>query len=243
MYLNVDLGEEIKVNLEVEKAIMPYIDACNIACGGHAGNEDTMRKCVILAKKNNVKIGAHPSYRDKENFGRKKINISPEDLKTSLLHQLRLLQQITEKEKTNISHVKMHGALYNDSANNEDLALLVVNTVKEFDKNIILFTPPDSKLSQISLSNNVNIHYEVFGDRNYNDDLSLVKRTIGNSLITKKQDLIKHIKSMIDNKEIYSIHGNFISAPMDTICMHSDHKGAIENIKLISEWISRPQND
>ncbi len=241
MYLNVDLGEEIKANLEIEKEVMPYIDACNIACGGHAGNEDTMRASVLLAKKYKVKVGAHPSYPDRHNFGRSTMKIDHEKLQNSLLDQMYLLHKITEKEKIRIHHVKLHGALYNDASKDPNLAELVVETVKRFDSKCILFVPPKSEISKIAQQHHLKIHYEVFGDRNYNDDLSLASRSFSNALITNKLDLDHHIKSMLDDQIIISLNGKSLPIKMDTICMHSDHETAINNIKLVANWIKKHQ--
>lgn len=241
MYLNVDLGEEIKPNLEIEKAVMPYIDACNIACSGHAGNEITMRESVLLAKKHKVIIGAHPSYPDRHNFGRVSMNISDEKLRISIIHQIYLLQKIAEKEDVRVHHVKMHGALYNDSANDKKLAELVVKAVKAHNSNCILFAPPKSILSDVANLHNMKVHYEVFGDRNYNDDLSLMNRSFNKALITNKLDLSLHVRSMLYDQKIISANSKSIEAKMDTICMHSDHDKAIENIKIVSNWIKEHQ--
>ena len=239
MYLNVDLGEETKPNLEIENAIMPYIDACNIACGGHAGNEITMIESIQIAQKYNVKIGAHPSYPDRKNFGRVRMNITENELHLTILYQMCLLQKLAEIQGANIHHVKLHGALYNDTANDEKLALLVVKAVKAFDPNCILFAPPKSILSNVALSHYLTVHHEVFGDRNYNDDLSLMNRSFKKSLITNKLDLSIHIRSMLHDKKIISAYGKSININMDTICMHSDHDEAIDNIKLVSKWINK----
>ena len=237
MYLNVDLGEEVRPNLEIEKAVMPYIDACNIACGGHAGNETTMRESILLAKMHKVKIGVHPSYPDRSRFGRASMNITDEKLRISIIHQMHLLQKIAEQEDASINHVKLHGALYNDAAFDKKLATLVVKAVNAFDPNCILFTPPKSILSDIANLHKIKVVYEVFGDRNYNDDLSLVNRSYKKALITNKLDLSLHIRSMLHDQKIISAYGKSLAVKMDTICMHSDHDEAVENIKLVSKWI------
>ena len=237
MYLNVDLGEEIRPNLEIEKAIMPYIDACNIACGGHAGNETTMKESILLAKKHKVKIGAHPSYPDRNNFGRVRMKISEEKLRVSIIHQMYLLQKLAKKEEIRINHVKLHGALYNDAANDERLATLVVKAVKSYDPKCILFVPPKSILSDVASLHNIKVHNEVFGDRNYNNDLSLINRSFKKALITNKLELSLHIRSMLHDQKINSAYGKSLVVKIDTICMHSDHDKAIDNIKLVSKWI------
>lgn len=241
MYLNVDLGEEIKPNLEIEKAVMPYIDACNIACGGHAGNEDTMRASVLLAKQYQVKLGAHPSYPDRKNFGRITMPIDENKIRVSILHQIQKLQKIALKENIQIHHIKLHGALYNDAARDRNIANIIVETVKYFDPHCILLVPPKSELSKIASEQNLKIHFEVFGDRNYNDDLSLMSRSFKKALILNQHDLSIHIKSMLENQKIVSAFGTSLQVNMDTICMHSDHDKAVDNIKLAAEWIKKHQ--
>jgi len=209
MYLNVDLGEEIKPNLEIEDEVMPYIDACNIACGGHAGNPRIIKDCIYLAKKH------------------------------SLFYQIYLVHKLAEDQNTEVHHIKFHGALYNDAARDTDLALLLVNIIKEYDRKCILLAPPNSALSAVAKSNNIKVHYEIFGDRNYNDDGSLVNRKLKNALIKNKLDLSIHIQSILKEKNIKSINHKIISMEMNTMCMHSDHEGAIDNIKLVSKWIKQ----
>jgi len=239
MYLNVDLGEEIKPNLEIEDEVMPYIDACNIACGGHAGNPRIIKDCIYLAKKHDVLIGAHPSYPDKANFGRKSMIIPDEQLIESLFYQIYLVHKLAEDQNTEVHHIKFHGALYNDAARDTDLALLLVNIIKEYDRKCILLAPPNSALSAVAKSNNIKVHYEIFGDRNYNDDGSLVNRKLKNALIKNKLDLSIHIQSILKEKNIKSINHKIISMGMNTMCMHSDHEGAIDNIKLVSKCIKQ----
>lgn len=239
MYLNVDLGEEIKPNLEIEDEVMPYIDACNIACGGHAGNPRIIKDCIYLAKKHDVLIGAHPSYPDKANFGRKSMIIPDEHLIESLFYQIYLVHKLAEDQNTKVHHIKFHGALYNDASRDTDLALLLVNVIKEYDRNCILFAPPNSALSKVAKSNNIKVHHEIFGDRNYNDDGSLVNRKSKDALIKNKLDLSIHIQSILMDKNLKSINHKIMSMEMDTICMHSDHTGAIDNIKLVAKWIKQ----
>ena len=239
MYLNVDLGEEIKPNLEIEKAVMPYIDACNIACGGHAGNKVIMEESIYLAKKYDVKIGAHPSYPDKHNFGRESMIISDDILLESFFYQIYLLQKLADQQGVKVNHIKMHGALYNDSAKDKTLATLLVKAIKTLDQDYILFAPPKSILSAVATEYDIEVHYEIFGDRNYNDDLSLMNRKYKKALITDKLELSVHLKSILHEQNIKSISGKVIGTKMDTICMHSDHDHAIENIELVSNWIRR----
>lgn len=239
MYLNVDLGEEIKPNLEIEQAIMPYIDACNIACGGHAGNEHTMNESIRLAKRYSVKIGAHPSYPDRLKFGRVSMKMDLEKLRISLISQIYRLQKISLKQNAKIHHVKLHGALYNDAAKRGDLAEMIVKTVKRIDPNYILLAPPKSVLSNIASIHRLITHIEVFGDRNYNDDLSLMNRSFTNALLVNKLDLSMHINSILIDQKIISAYGKPIKVKANTICMHSDHKNAIVNIKTVADWIKK----
>lgn len=234
MYINVDLGEEIRPNLEIERAVIPYINACNIACGGHAGNAYTIRETMKLAVEKKVKCGAHPSYPDRINFGRTTLNISNEKLKESILNQLQLFQSVADELNIPVHHIKMHGALYNDSANDANLAQLIIDIVKKYHSKKILFVPAISLLSKMAKKNNIKVHHEVFGDRMYNDDLSLVIRNEEGALIIKKEKLQGHLHSILTKNAIITKSGMIRKLEIQTICMHSDHIGAIENIKYLA---------
>ncbi|MGO2102334.1 MAG: 5-oxoprolinase subunit PxpA [Psychroflexus halocasei] len=226
--INCDLAEGGNQDAD----IMPHISSCNIACGGHFGNMSTVEKAVQLAKKNKVKIGAHPSYPDFENFGRQKINISSQKLKDSLREQIQLVQNFCNKSKINLHHIKAHGALYNAMENDEKLCQVFFEVLQEIDQKLIVFVSPKSKLRAYK-SSLIKYWIEGFGDRTYQDDLSLTPRSENDALLTKPEDVLNQV---LVQKRAYIITQNNrkINQKFDTICLHSDTPNALEIIKYIS---------
>lgn len=230
IHINCDLGEGGNFDAQ----LMPLISACNIACGGHAGDENTMLKTIRLAKKNQVEIGAHPSYPDRENFGRKSMEISNSDLKKSIHSQVLNLMKIAKKEGTKITHLKPHGALYNDAAKDENIAKIVMNSILEIDENLHLYVPQNSIISEIA-KGKIKVFFEAFADRNYNEDYSLVSRSKSNALLTKKEEVFKHIFTMFSDSKIICENGREITSFADTFCLHSDTPNSVEILKFLQE--------
>ncbi len=214
---------------------MPLIDSCNIACGGHAGDIGSMIECVEISIKNNVKIGAHPSYPDKINFGRKKIDISPSQLSYSIISQIESLETIADSYGLELNHIKAHGALYNQMIIDTELSNFYLNTIKDFKNKCSLYIPYKSEIEKIALKKGFSIIYEVFGDRNYNDDLSLVSRNNENALITDPESVVNHIKTIKETETVKTINGNYKKIKFDTICIHSDTNNSIEILKKINQ--------
>ena len=229
--INCDLGE----GLNNEHIIMPLIDSCNIACGGHAGNNVSMIECVEISIKNNVKIGAHPSYPDKINFGRKKIDISPSQLSYSIISQIESLETIADSYGLELNHIKAHGALYNQMMIDAELSNFYLDTIKDFKNKCSLYIPYKSEIEKIALKKGFSIIYEVFGDRNYNDDLSLVSRNNEDALITDPESVVDHIKTIKETESVKTINGNYKKIKFDTICIHSDTNNSIEILKKINQ--------
>ncbi len=229
--INCDLGE----GLNNEHIIMPLIDSCNIACGGHAGDSGSMIECVEISIKNNVKIGAHPSYPDKINFGRKKIDISPSELSYSIISQIESLETIADSYGLELNHIKAHGALYNQMMIDAELSNFYLDTIKDFKNKCSLYIPYKSEIEKIALKKGFSIIYEVFGDRNYNDDLSLVSRNNEDALITDPESVVNHIKTIKETETVKTINGNYKKIKFDTICIHSDTNNSIEILKKINQ--------
>tara|TARA_B100002019_G_C21183747_1_gene555069 strand:+ start:346 stop:1059 length:714 start_codon:yes stop_codon:yes gene_type:complete len=229
--INCDLGE----GLNNEHIIMPLIDSCNIACGGHAGDSGSMIECVEISIKNNVKIGAHPSYPDKINFGRKKIDISPSELSYSIISQIESLETIADSYGLELNHIKAHGALYNQMMIDAELSNFYLDTIKDFKNKCSLYIPYKSEIEKIALKEGFSIIYEVFGDRNYNDDLSLVSRNNEDALITDPESVVDHIKTIKETESVKTINGNYKKIKFDTICIHSDTNNSIEILKKINQ--------
>ena len=166
--INCDVGE----GLNNERLLMPYITSCNIACGGHAGDIQTMTIAVALSKKYHVKIGAHPSYPDKENFGRESMQISTDALSKSIIDQIQTLEKVVDDAHLKIHHIKPHGALYNDLAKDLSLANTFLDIIQNYSKKYALYSPFESTIAKEAPLRGFNVIYEGFADRNYNDDLS-----------------------------------------------------------------------
>ena len=216
--INSDLGE----GTGIEKDIMPYLTSCSIACGGHTGDKSTMKNTILIAKKHSVKVGAHPSYPDKENFGRKKISISKSDLISSLKNQINELNEICNAHSIALDHIKLHGALYNFSVVDVDTASTIVELMKKNYPDKILYVPYGSLISELALEKNIKINYEVFLDRNYNDDLSLVSRSKNNSMILDHNKMLNRLKNVIIDNKIQTVNGNYKKIIGDTFCVHGD---------------------
>ncbi|MBT4958774.1 MAG: 5-oxoprolinase subunit PxpA [Flavobacteriaceae bacterium] len=223
--LKIDINADVGEGIGNEDQLFPLISSCNIACGGHAGNLETMLSVVRLAKKNNLKIGAHPSFPDRKNFGRKTMNISKDKLVKSLKNQIQALKTILIQENVDLNHIKPHGALYNFASNDKETARIIIDLTKEI--NTKLYAPYSSLISKMAREEGVKICNELFIDRNYNSNLTLVSRDNPNALIENSNEMFKHVYNIINNK-IISVDKKEISVEFDTLCIHGDNPNAIE---------------
>lgn len=223
--LKIDINADVGEGIGNEDQLFPLISSCNIACGGHAGNLETMLSVVRLAKKNNLKIGAHPSFPDRKNFGRKIMNISKYKLVKSLKNQIQALKTILIQENVDLNHIKPHGALYNFASNDKETARIIIDLTKEI--NTKLYAPYSSLISKMAREEGVKICNELFIDRNYNSNLTLVSRDNPNALIENSNEMFKHVYNIINNK-IISVDKKEISVEFDTLCIHGDNPNAIE---------------
>jgi 5-oxoprolinase (ATP-hydrolysing) subunit A len=228
IHINCDLGEGGRFDAR----LMPLISACNIACGGHAGDPSTMQKTVKLAIANNVEIGAHPSYPDRENFGRISMKLSEEDLSNSILSQLQSLSKIVTSEIGKITHIKPHGALYNDAAKDEKIARIILNSILDFDEKLVLYVPRNSVISELGRGK-IKMFFEAFADRNYTENYTLVSRQKSHALITEKEEVFKHLFSMFFEHKIFAENGVILESKADTFCLHSDTPNSVEILKFI----------
>ncbi len=229
--INADVGEGISNEIE----LMPYLSSCNIACGGHAGDHSSMQQVVKLAKKHQVKIGAHPSFPDKKNFGRLDLAITSADLYTSLKKQIRSLLNVLQEEHASLHHIKPHGALYNLAVKDEKTARVIIEVIKSIALPLKLYAPYKSVISKLALSENIDVKFEGFADRNYNDDLSLVSRKKSNALILDSDDVFKHVFKMIFEKKLMTINRVEVPIKVDTICIHGDTPNSVFLAKHLYE--------
>ncbi len=221
--LNCDLGEGIGN----DKAIMPYITSANIACGFHAGDEQTMRETLRLAKRFGVNAGAHPSWNDRENFGRKEMNISPKEAEKLVFEQIQILMAIAKEESVTLTHVKPHGALYNQSAKDIELATAIARAVKTSSVDLILVGLAGSRSIEAGREMGIRVAAEGFPDRGYNADGSLMSRLLPGAIIESPEEVARHAIELVK------------TGRMDTLCLHGDHTNAGENPKLLREVLEK----
>jgi len=238
MRYTIDINADVGEGLGNELRLMPYLSSCNIACGGHAGTPETMRTVVGLAKQHGVKIGAHPSYPDVENFGRQKMDISCAALFLFLEAQIDALREILHDDAT-LHHVKPHGALYNLAAVDEKVAQVVIEVMRRFILPVKLYVPYKSVIARLAIQNNIPIMYEAFADRNYNNDLTLVSRDHNEALIEDADVMFEHVFRMISQQKVKTVLGHEMPILAQTVCIHGDHPNAVnlamklhENLKI-----------
>ena len=233
--INCDVGEGVSN----EHLLMPYISSCNIACGGHYGDVKTMDNTIAIAIENNVLIGAHPSFPDKENFGRKILKMTPEALQKSIESQLLLFKSRLDLVGAKMNHIKPHGALYNlitvDVAN----AKIFLKAIDKYAKSVFLYVPYNSVIARLAIEKNITVVYEVFADRNYNSDLSLVSRNQENALITDAVAVFKHVVHMYQHQEVIAISGEKKPIIADTFCVHGDQEKALSILIYLSEHLKK----
>ena len=216
-----------------DEAIMPFISSANIACGYHAGNEETMKQTIELAIKNKAAVGAHPSFFDKENFGRIERDLPVDEIYDLVILQLRTIDKIIKESGQKLHHVKPHGALYNMSAKDPQIAKAIAQAVKDFDDELILFGLSGSYSINEANAIDLKTANEVFADRTYQDDGSLTLRSQANALIGDVEKSIQQVLKMIREKSITSVNGKNVSIIADTICIHGDGKNAVEFARQI----------
>lgn len=228
--LNSDLGEQSDAVLDA--GMMPYISSCNIACGGHAGDEGSVKRTIDLAIENKVAIGAHPGYPDRANFGRQVMEIEKDDLKKSLKEQILLAKKLTEEAGEKLHHVKPHGALYNMAAVQEATSLVICELLLEIDPTLKLYGLAHSVTQKIAKETCVNFVGEAFADRTYEPDRTLRNRKFSDAVLTKEQQVLDQVASIAIGKRVFS-NGKPLEVHAETICLHSDTKGSVNLAKSI----------
>lgn len=228
--LNCDLGE----GMNTDEQIIPLISSANIACSFHAGDVDTMKRTIERCLQYRVAIGAHPSWPDKENFGRKEMQRAPQELEIIITAQLGILSTLAKVQGSKLHHVKPHGALYNQSAKDKSIAATIAKAVKDFDSTLILFGLSGSHSITEAEKIGLKTASEVFADRTYQDDGSLTARSQPNALIKDKNKAVEQALQMITQQTVTSITGKQIPLIADTICIHGDGANAVAFAKAIS---------
>lgn len=233
MDINCDMGEGIGN----EAALMPYIDSANIACGFHAGDAATMREVILLCLQYNVNIGAHPSFPDRENFGRTSMLLTKPEVYDLIMAQLSGINDIARECGGKLHHVKPHGALYNMAAKNAVLAKTIATAVRDFDASLVYYGLSGSVMIEEAKKAGLQTAQEVFADRTYQADGSLTPRSQGNALLTDSPAVIKQVSKIIEEKKVNTINGGEIFLQADTICIHGDGEHAVELAKAIYKLV------
>ncbi len=227
--LNSDLGESFgRYKLGLDEEVMEYISSANVATGWHAGDPIVMRRTVRLAKENGVAVGAHPGYPDLLGFGRRYMKLSPEEARNYILYQIGALYAFARAEGLELQHVKPHGALYNALVKDEELARAVLEGIADFDKNLIFVALSGSKPAQIAGEIGFRVAHEVFADRAYNPDGTLVSRSKPGAVIHDKDEIAERVISMVKDGGVRAINGEWVELRVDSICVHGDNPKAVE---------------
>jgi UPF0271 protein len=227
--VNCDMGE----GTGNDELIMPFITSANIACGYHAGNVSTMQQTVELCLKHHVAIGAHPSFLDRENFGRSEMNLPAGELYDLLTQQLIIFTEVADACGAKIHHVKPHGALYNMSARDAGIAIVIAKAVKDFDNSLVLLGQSGSHSISEAKKLGLTTASEVFADRTYRDDGSLIPRSQPGALIEETGKAVAQVLQMIREGAVTTVSGKIIPVLAETICIHSDGKHAAEFAEAI----------
>jgi len=236
--INCDLGESSKLHsTENDPLLLEIVNSANIACGYHAGDKPTMEKTIEISKKNNVSIGAHPSFNDPENFGRKRLNLPLSEIKKLVINQINILSNVADNKGIKVTHVKPHGALNNMACENYDLAKVISESIIQVNKELIFLVPTGSQMEKAGKKLGMKIATEIFADRNYEDNGNLVSRLKDNAMIIDPEVAKKHVIKMVENQALNCYSGKQIPCEIDSICVHGDGKSAVNTAKEIKDGL------
>ena len=233
--INCDVGEGIGN----EAALMPLISSCNIACGGHAGSFETMTEVMRMAANLGVKVGAHPSYPDPENFGRMSMEISEAALKSSIRSQMQEFTAILKNEVIELHHIKAHGALYNDITKRTALAKIFLSALEDYKDAALIYLPNKSAIEAEALKAGFKIQREAFADRAYNKDLSLVPRTLPGAVIQNPELVLHHLIEMVKMRSVTTLAGEKVRIQAETYCVHGDTPSALEILNYLNQELPK----
>ncbi|MGH9458920.1 MAG: 5-oxoprolinase subunit PxpA [Thermoanaerobaculia bacterium] len=238
--ISCDLGEAgDAVGRAVEAALWPLVDAANVACGGHAGDRESMAEAVRRAGELGVVLGAHPSYPDREGFGRRRIGIAPEALREALVGQIALLRRLATEGGVRLDRVKPHGALYNEAHHDADLAEMVVAAAGDVDRDLALVAAPGSMLLERARAAGLRVVREAFADRRYAADGSLVPRGRAGALLLDPVEAAAQALGLARDGGVVTEEGTPLAIAFDTLCVHGDMEGAVERLQAIRRALGR----
>jgi len=228
MKLSVDINADLGEGSGHDAELFELISSANIATGFHAGDSDTMHAAISKAKKHDVAVGAHPSFFDRENFGRKELTISNEEVFEAVAYQLGIFQAIASALDVRPNHVKPHGALYNMAVRDAKLADAIARAIKSVDSRLILFAQDKSDLARAGEAHGLQIAREIFADRNYLNDGWLVPRTRPDALLRDPKEAAQRVLRMLREGKVRSVEGSDVAVRGESICVHGDTPGAVE---------------
>lgn len=234
-HLSIDINCDMGEGMGNESYVMPFISSANIACGGHAGTAESIKRTIEIAQKNNVAIGAHPSYNDKENFGRVSQFISVLELAELIAEQYYQFEKIANQLGAPIHHVKLHGALYNDCAKDALLSKTFIQTIQAIDPTLIIYGLSGSHTIQEAIMAGQPFAREAFADRTYQNNGQLTPRYLDHAMIDETEQVVNQVTTLIKQNKVVSIQGDFIDLKVDTICIHGDGPNAIAFSEAIFE--------
>lgn len=238
--LNSDLGESFgRYTLGMDADIIPLITSANVACGYHASDPVVMRRTVALAKKASVRVGAHPGLPDLMGFGRRELNVTPEEAGSYVLYQLGALDAFCKAEGIRLQHVKPHGALYNMAAKDYELALGICRAIKAFDPGLIVLALSGGELARAAADLGLAVASEVFADRAYEEDGTLVSRGRPGAMITDEDTAIRRVVRMVKEGKVEAVTGRDIAIRADSVCVHGDGPKALAFVRKISAGLRR----
>lgn len=237
MKLNSDVGE----GFSSDKSLMPFIGQANIACGLHAGDAHVMTDIIKLAKAHNVQIGAHPSYNDRENFGRLPVVLTAEQIKQLICYQVGALQSLARLQNVDVEYVKPHGALYNQMMQDETIFSAIIEAISTFElplQLMILARPDLQQYQQIAKKNGVILILEAFADRAYDEKGYLLQRSEKGALLATPELVEQQVKQLLATSTITTINGNIIKLQVDSICVHGDNPIAVKQVQCLADLIN-----
>lgn len=235
MMRSVDLNADVGEGMDGDAELLAIVTSANIACGLHAGDADTMERTVEYCIANGAAIGAHPSFDDREGFGRREMNIPPDEVRELVLHQIETLAAIAQRAGARLSHVKAHGALYNQAARQANLARAISEAVRRFDRHLVLVGLAGSALIAQGEAAGLRVASEVFADRAYRADGSLVPRSQTGAVIEDGALVVERALGMVRNAAVRSIDGVEVPIRAETICVHGDTPGAVALARAVRD--------
>ncbi|MFT7371527.1 MAG: UPF0271 protein [Oleiphilaceae bacterium] len=242
MLLNCDLGESYGYwHIAADPLVMPHIDMANIACGYHAGDPQVMQKTIALAKQYQVKIGAHPSYPDRQGFGRRSMHLVHDEIESLIIYQLGALVGMCKSQGCQVSYLKPHGALYNDMMKNNEVLNAIFSAMQKYDQGmplLMMATSHNSRFKQTAKKYGINVMFEAFADRAYDDEGYLVPRNIEGAVLKNPDDILSRATQLKTQGTIQSIDGKTMRIDAETLCVHGDNEQAVQMIQSLKQCLS-----